>query len=550
MQTVTTVAPTAGLSGTFTLSFGEFENMGTFNRRACDDALVTVSAGDSALTWDSGTTYGGFDECIARGDYIRINGVTFRVSTDSGATFSPTSLPLATIADPSVGATYTGETLSVGTPAYMLDTSLGACSVSVGDSDIQTKFQKQDLTEVDNDVLSAPQLSRGDVIRIGDLLTGETYRIHSTDSWTSSLLPLADLSDPSVGATFDGSDVSFRPCYKLQTTTDIAYDADEATMKSALEDLGLIGNVDVSRYVKDNGYTWKITFRSLQDGSSAKLTTNDFLNLAAPDGASIRIATIGQYDISDLRPGSAYYTRVSAYNGVGVNAGYGIARSGAPLVATPTLLTPGQVQLASLQVVSNSDLFVQWEAPAENGGIAVTKYEVEWDLIPSFTSNAGSALGSATVDATSVGALVDVQRIQTENTGSIGGTFIVEFDGQLTDSLPYDVSALDMQAALNGLVTIGKVTVSRNILLASGGHSWSVTFSDMPYPGTQESKLIVHGEGLSDGNVYIESTTACASLQCESQVGKGRTRTLSLVSRNIYITFASSPTMLLDTANS
>jgi hypothetical protein len=61
------------------------------------------------------------------------------------------------------------------------------------------------------------------------------------------------------------------------------------------------------------------------------------------------------------------------------------------------------------------------------------------------------------------------------------GTFTITFYGQ-TVRVQWDVSAVDMATALNSLSTINSVSVSRN--RNAHGHTWLITFVDMPYPGS------------------------------------------------------------------
>jgi hypothetical protein len=49
--------------------------------------------------------------------------------------------------------------------------------------------------------------------------------------------------------------------YKLQTTAALSYAATTWDVKSALEALSLVANVDVDRVVLGNGYRWTVSFR-------------------------------------------------------------------------------------------------------------------------------------------------------------------------------------------------------------------------------------------------------------------------------------------------
>ena len=86
-------------------------------------------------------------------------------------------------------------------------------------------------------------------------------------------------------------------------------------------------------------------------------------------------------NIEGLTTGSFYYVRVKAKN----SQGYGVSQ-----MSTPSSLNPHQRPSAPsnvrLGITSDTMLTVGWEAPLSNGGDAISKYRIEWDTHPSFSS--------------------------------------------------------------------------------------------------------------------------------------------------------------------
>jgi hypothetical protein len=127
---------------------------------------------------------------------------------------------------------------------------------------------------------------------------------------------------------------------------------------------------------------------------------------------------------------------------------------------------------------------VSWAAPADDGGKAVSKYQVIWDVMDV------NAILSGANDGSVLYAMHEVQRIETTaSKDDLKGTFRVSFEGEATPILAHDISAADLRTQLEALPTIGSVAVSRlscarfNIERSkqaactyTNGHQWLVTF--------------------------------------------------------------------------
>ena len=191
------------------------------------------------------------------------------------------------------------------------------------------------------------------------------------------------------------------------------------------------------------------------------------------------------YTIDDLTPGLPYYVRVYALNAKG---------RGAPQTSEPTWLTAGKTpdQLAygvgvELSTIpprggtsvgeSSTSLLLAWQPPAFDHGVAVSQYLIEY----------WRETGRDEVQV--------LKSTCTANmTGYQSGTFTVEYDGATTDTLPFDVAEVDLEAALEGLPTLRDVHVLRSANPAVG-YEWTVTFlSEVPF--WDSKTLVLDGTGL------------------------------------------------------
>mmetsp|Transcript_19232 Transcript_19232/g.32040 ORF Transcript_19232/g.32040 Transcript_19232/m.32040 type:complete len:7480 (+) Transcript_19232:1-22440(+) len=274
-------------------------------------------------------------------------------------------------------------------------------------------------------------------------------------------------------------------------------------MKSALEALGMIGKVDVSRVPLDNGFEWEVSFTSVTTPAPRRLHSVFLKTLDAPDDdAQIEIVSVGKTTFNSLESGIPYFAQVSPHNSLG----YGTARASSPLSVSPRTLAPGKVQQPSISVISSSEILVEWMSPLADGGSPVTKYELEWDISPTFDS---AQLGSHSILASNIGNVNEVRRVRcTKNGGTPAGTFVLIFDGQRTDSLPVAISAVDLKAKLEALTTIRSVEVSRNVLAEDEGHVWAITFTELDYPGAIGSRLSVDTAGVTTATVSVEAARA------------------------------------------
>ena len=262
---VTTVAGTAPLSGTFTLSYGGY--IGDFVEVVGGaPTTYSVNVGESYLTKVSGSVSN--IHAISRGELIKVAGSIYRVCTDLNMEFTASKIPLATAADASINTTFAGNKNYTTLPIYKPDTSLGCMTLNPAENTITTTWSDGVANDLRKDH-NNKGISRGDLIRLGDPYTGDMFRVSTdlTRDFSSTKIPLGTVEDPSVAASFDPEEgrrldgyptdqlpIVNRPMYRLQTTSNIPFDATAVQMKNALESMTLIGEVDVSRSINRNGY--------------------------------------------------------------------------------------------------------------------------------------------------------------------------------------------------------------------------------------------------------------------------------------------------------
>lgn len=88
-----------------------------------------------------------------------------------------------------------------------------------------------------------------------------------------------------------------------------------------------------------------------------------------------------------------------------------------------------------------------------------------------------------------------VDEVQTITVDATGGTFTVSFGGQTTAALAFDVSAADLQTALQGLSSIGSGNAT-----VSGTAPYTVTFAGT-LAGTNVAQLTTNAASLT-GNTH------------------------------------------------
>ena len=306
----------------------------------------------------------------------------------------------------------------------------------------------------------------------------------------------------------------------MQTTDSVPYDASSSDMKILVESLSQVCTVDASRVVKGHGFLWDLTFVSSKKDchsvSPLVAVVANGENMEADVDASINI--IGLRKVVIPVGSMPYYVRIAAINSFGV----GYYQEASPNSVEASLQTPGAARDVFIEPLSNSKIRLQWEAPLQTGGTAVTHFKIEYHESSSFDSGIiNTPVGSIIHSAYNKSAVVDIQHfsVQLDNIFSnltkmyMAGTFSLSFNGQKTKQLDHNSSSKKIQDALNSLCTIQNVTVSRFIhcaenswqnCLETTGYTWLVTFDSLL--GNQHRRRLSKLDLLYSHNLAVDGS--------------------------------------------
>jgi len=210
--------------------------------------------------------------------------------------------------------------------------------------------------------------------------------------------------------------------------------------------------------------------------TTEEFTSNVFSDVVEPaSNLSARLSTYSahgepffKYKILNLSPGVNYYVRIGSINSVGV---------GPFSLSIPSVLAPGKkpnktteninVRIstiladASVSVhESSSSLKVTWKSLFHGNGFPILDYMIEY-----WKQKGQSEIAKLTLVSAN---------------GPPRGTFTLSYDGVLTDSLPCNVSAEELQTAVEAFPSIRLTRVERSGL--DQNRTWTISFlSEAPF---------------------------------------------------------------------
>lgn len=192
---------------------------------------------------------------------------------------------------------------------------------------------------------------------------------------------------------------TFRLGFGGERARPLPHDADASLVKQALESLSTVGEVDVSRFVNNNGFNYFVTF--LTELGDLELMTVDDSHLLGPD-AQARVAAITdgampedygsatimatastatvEQEVVGLVTGVPYEFRIRGRNSKGL--GY----AGVTSSYTAPIKEPSPPSSVSMFALSDARIRVSWTKSLDDGGAPIEKYGVQWDTDPSFPS--------------------------------------------------------------------------------------------------------------------------------------------------------------------
>ncbi|CAM9426180.1 unnamed protein product, partial [Ectocarpus fasciculatus] len=298
-----------------------------------------------------------------------------------------------------------------------------------------------------------------------------------------------------------------------EASTRIDAGASAEEVSAAVTNLTSAGNVTVTEITEIAGYngerSWVVTF----------LDWNDPNHTATPP-----IVTVGDEGLTGT--GAAATLEAAAAGG-----SYTTAGSDGEL-EMPHLCAKAVVQLSSLLSSGYIDECVVVAAWQGSTSYAVPPFSFDANatsvetalegvdptaLGPVWVSSEGgaSASGGGVWNVTFVGnsegrtpelqcaSDADVQQVSESSCEAIGGSFSLGFGGNTTQEIAFNASALEVQAALEGLPAVDNVTVTAADNGPNGGREWRVVFSGSELEGNLPL-MIVDTDGLTGIGVHAE----------------------------------------------
>jgi hypothetical protein len=241
------------------------------------------------------------------------------------------------------------------------------------------------------------------------------------------------------------------------TTRDIPSNADENILYAILSyDLPSLGKLKISRRVNTycacvNAFIWTITFLELTEGIYSPISLNDQLQ---GEGAEM-VGPILLQSPSVINGSFRFF--ISEFNLSTNDLPYN-ARSKDIVFAFKSLGIEVDWVDVSSPVPSRSFTWIV------KFGLFNGTYEIPTINMISFLEGGNISVSSTVIQEGIFGV------------SGLSGFFLLEFRGEKTDTLSYDVDALSLKEALEELPTINLVDVSRFSTSAIGSYTWRITF--------------------------------------------------------------------------
>lgn len=311
----------------------------------------------------------------------------------------------------------------------------------------------------------------------------------------------------------------------MLTITDVAVTMEDHTLRS-------------SDRLENYGRTWSITFMDhhhhslmVSNGADVGVVANGGTLLGSSTSVYVERVHSGSVStsavVTTLSAGTSYIARVKAFNGVFWSAYSTSAISVAPRVVAPE--SPTGVYMSAQ---SDADILVWWTAPIENGGAAITGFNVQWatdmvfgissssKFVPYDSGKGGSFVINGLSGASSFYVRVAAKNAQGYSTYTLakpkidwapvwiievktahqGTAFYIKInDGARTQQTANLVAAntplsgVQMQQALQDLSNVRSVLVSRWDMGSACVIRYAVTFVDVGFvmSGDKRDEVVV-----------------------------------------------------------
>ena len=279
----------------------------------------------------------------------------------------------------------------------------------------------------------------------------------------------------------------------------------------------VIANVDPATLTVDVGEAFDVTASLFDAGGNAAVGSTEQIRLTLSGSA---VAVDGPSGLTPASSGVATFTGVSVatkgdYTLKARNAGNTL---GGATMALTVRGAPGAVDNLAVVSTSGGEVGLQWDAPADNGGLAVDSYLVEWEgIFPAVALDSMTVSATeATVTGVGFGSSV---RVRVSATNAIGTGPASGWEEAVTAAAaPSVVTGLAQSAA-----SPQTMTVRWNVPASNGGSIlfYSVVLSSSPSmvpvvlsvptvsPSASPSSLLAGG--LSASTDYYVTITATNS---------------------------------------
>lgn len=259
---------------------------------------------------------------------------------------------------------------------------------------------------------------------------------------------------------------TFTITYAGQTTGALAFNADAATVETAIEALSNVTSVTVTKSTAAGIPTWRVEF----DGADAALDLPSMTTTTSSlTGGSVPVVT--------TQAATPYTNEVQRITLIGNPAG-----------GTFTLSFGGDTTSALDFDATAAEVKAELDGLSSISSVTVTgsvggPWTITFDGTGEFGENvdpltgSGASLSGATVtvNTTQAAATPVNEQQQVALTGSpTGGTFTLTFVADTTAAIPYNASASDIQIALESIASVG----SGNVVVTGASPIWTVEFID------------------------------------------------------------------------
>lgn len=295
----------------------------------------------------------------------------------------------------------------------------------------------------------------------------------------------------------------FKLSYMGESTGNLSSTANATDIEEALEALYTIGDVVVTGNCDRLGSYVYVTFENAL-GDLPALSSSEEGEFEEVIKGSAQVV-IGRkpfsYGVSDISAAVPWHVRIAAYNRVGYGEFTVATHDSSDMVwagvGAPTL--PLDV---SVKVESAHSAWVYWDAPASNGGDAITEYVIQWDVSDGFDSSCGD------------GPEVQIISVSSDNASHTGETFNLTIgDTQHLTCLEWNTGVFALQDGFRSAGgELGEVVVTRGgdgSLAWNYGYTYSVTFvhnaSDDGLANFPEMEVISCASGGDDVTFEVET---------------------------------------------